>query len=81
MSIKNTGLHIKRTTVCTAHMWYTPIDTGEQCLDHRDDHLATRYQVFHNFENALGGHTPAYRANGNVVVYDHYSSAYSYCTR
>ena len=81
MSIKNTGLHIKRVTVCTAHQWYTPIDTGETCLVHRGIHIATRYQVFSDTLTALGGHMPAYRANGNVVVYDNYSSAYSYCTR
>lgn len=81
MSIKNTGLHIKRTTVCTAHQWYTPIDTGEQCLTHRDDHLVNRYQVFTDTVTALGGFMPAWRATGDYVVYDSYSSAYSYCTR
>lgn len=81
MSIKDTGLHIKRVAVCTAHQWYTPVDTGGQCLSHRDKHLVTRYQVFSDTENALGGYAPAYRANGDVVVYGNYSSAYSYCTR
>ena len=81
MRLKDTGLQIRRVTVCTAHQWFTPIDDGEQCLSHRDEHLTTRYQVFTDTETALGGLMPAYRASGDVIVYDSYSSAYSYCTR
>ena len=74
------GYTIKRVNVCTAHQWFTKVDSGEWCISHRDDHMVTRYQVFYG-ENALGGDMPAYRANGDVVVFDSYSSAYSYATR
>ena len=78
--LANRGYKIKRVNVCTAHQWYTPIDSEESCISHRGDHLVTRYQVFYGL-NALGGDMPAYRTNGDVVVYDSYSSAYSYATR
>ena len=80
-TIHDTGMHIRRVTVCTAHQWWTPMDDGEQCLSHGSAHLEQRYQVYTDTENALGGYMPARRQNGDVVAYRSYSSAYSYCTR
>lgn len=74
-----TGYAIRRRAYCTAHQWLTEAP----CHDHGDARAVTRYAVVIPGTNGDGEpiDRPAYRANGDRVIFDHYSSAYSYVTR
>ena len=77
--LAETGYAIRRGAYCTAHQWLTEAP----CHDHGTAHAVIRYAVVVPGTNGDGEphDYPERRTNGDRVIFDSYSSAYSYATR